>query len=159
MAEALRERDAEVEISVDYESDRIRDERAAQLQELHAVVGQSILANQINQATRLPTKETFDWSLGPAVEHYAKRYDADYALFVHLDDSYSSDGRRVAIVMAAVLFGVALPGGEQSAFASLVDLESGAVVWFNRVHRGTGDLREVEPARETIQTLLRGFPA
>jgi hypothetical protein len=56
------------------------------------------------------------------------------------------------------LFGVAMPGGQQLGFASLVDLETGNVVWFNRVLRNTGDLRNADAARETAQTLLAGLP-
>jgi hypothetical protein len=43
-------------------------------------------------------------------------------------------------------------------FASLVDLETGNVVWFNRLARAAGDLRTEPAARETIQTLIAGLP-
>jgi hypothetical protein len=33
------------------------------------------------------------------------------------------------------------------------------VVWFNRMARGHGDLREAEPAAETVDALLTAFPA
>ena len=39
-----------------------------------------------------------------------------------------------------------------------VDLETGRVLWFNLLSRNTGDLREPEKARETLNALLAGFP-
>lgn len=41
---------------------------------------------------------------------------------------------------------------------SLVDLDSGRVLWFNRVRRVSGDLRDQEAAQETLDALLAGFP-
>ena len=32
------------------------------------------------------------------------------------------------------------------------------VVWFNRLSRPAGDLRELKPARESVNALLQGFP-
>jgi len=54
--------------------------------------------------------------------------------------------------------GVILTGGVQVGYASLVDLETGQVVWFNRLARAQGDLREPQPARESMDALLQGFP-
>ena len=126
-----------------------------QLNHLHGAVGKSILVNRI---LKLPNKgERFDWSLGPEVKLVREKTGADYALFVFVRDSYASDARKAAMVAAAIL-GVGLPGGTQFGFASLVDLNSGDVVWFNQLSRGTGDLRTAEPAGETIRLLLTGFP-
>jgi hypothetical protein len=36
-------------------------------------------------------------------------------------------------------------GGVQSGFASLVDLRTGDIVWFNQLGRATGDLRSRSP--------------
>jgi hypothetical protein len=63
-----------------------------------------------------------------------------------------------AQVVAAVVFGVALQGGVQVGLVSLVDLETGKVVWFNRLLRGEGDLRTDGPARATRKMLLTGMP-
>ena len=128
-----------------------------QLNKLHGAVGRSILMNRL-PALRLPNKgDTFDWSLGPDVKLLRQRSSADYALFVFVRDSYASDARKVAMV-AGALIGVSMQGGTQVGFASLVDLESGDVVWFNHLARGTGDLRTPEPALETVKLLLSGFP-
>jgi hypothetical protein len=53
---------------------------------------------------------------------------------------------------------VAVQGGSQVGFVSLVDLETGNIVWFNRLARRSGDLRTAESAREVAQTLLEGLP-
>lgn len=130
-----------------------------QLAKLHGAVGTSILLHKrLAPYYELPNKKgAFDWTLGPTVDSLRKEYDADYALFVYMRDSYASGGRVVAIVVAAAL-GVGLQGGSQIGFASLVDLKSGDIVWFNVLARGTGDLRNLEAAKETVAALLENFP-
>ena len=84
-------------------------------------------------------------------------YHGDYALFVFVRDSYSSAGRQ-AVIVAAALFGVGVQGGQQIGFASLVDLRTGRVVWFNRLASQYGSLKEEKPAAETVKHLLEGMP-
>ena len=86
-----------------------------------------------------------------------ERYEADYALFVYLRDSYASAGRVAFFIFAAAL-GVGIPMGQQVGFSSLVDLENGDVVWFNRLARGVGDLRKPGPAADSVELLLWDFP-
>jgi hypothetical protein len=42
--------------------------------------------------------------------------------------------------------------------AALVELGTGRVLWFNRLARAAGDVREPKPARKTLDLLLAGFP-
>ena len=129
-----------------------------QLKKLHGAVGNAIMFHKYMPVYELPNKkQQFDWSLGPRVKVLREKYDADYALFVFLRDSYASEGRVVAIIIAAA-FGVGIQGGIQIGFSSLVDLDSGEIVWFNRLFRGTGDLRKRKPAEETVSALLENFP-
>lgn len=131
-----------------------------QLVKLNRAVGKAVMMHQVNDLPmwKLPSKQgKMDWSLGPQVQELRKQYDADYALFFYVRDSYSSPGRVAAIAIAA-LFGVHVPGGLQLGFATLVDLETGDVVWINRLGRATGDLRAAEPALESVKLLLAGFP-
>lgn len=132
-------------------------EPVLELNRLHGAVGGAI-ANHHFGILQLPTKEQkLDWTLGPDVVHVRERTGADYALFTFIRDSYVSAERKAAIVIAAV-FGVGLnPGGIQFTFNSLVDLRTGQVVWASRVLRGTGDLREAEPAQETVDAMLTGL--
>lgn len=125
---------------------------------LHDAVGGAILVHKYLFVHRLPTKEgKFDWSLGHRVGRLRERTGADYALFVFLRDSYASPG-RVALIVGAALLGVGIPGGQQYGFASLVDLRTGDVIWFNRLVDPGGDLRTPEPARKAIKTLLTDLP-
>jgi hypothetical protein len=126
-----------------------------EISKLHGVVGSTIALNRIAQ---LPTKAgKFDWSLGPDVRQLRERYDADYALFLYVRDSYASSG-RVALIVVAAIARINVQAGQQVGYASLVDLNTGDIVWFNRLARPSGDLRTREPAQETVRELLKGLP-
>jgi hypothetical protein len=135
------------------------DETTAKLLRVHAAVGQSIMSHQYDGPAKLPTKASgFDWTLGTDARALGQGSAANYALFIHVRDSYSSAGRVMAQAIAAAVFGVAIQGGAQTGFASLVDLQTGQVVWFNRLLRAAGDLRTHEAAMETVEVLLAGLP-
>jgi hypothetical protein len=137
---------------------RASDANELQLLKLHEAVGSSILRHQYPGPFQLPTKvESFEWSLGPQARVLKKKYGGDYALFLFVRDSYASGG-RVAAILVGALFGVGIQGGVQIGFASLVDLNSGEVVWFNRLARTAGDLRTPTAASETVSQLLSNFP-
>ena len=145
--------------TIDYAAEQvpedIRDEHE-QLVKVHGAVGKTILISRFLQL--YPTKQgRFDWTLGPVAKTLKEKYDADYAMFVYVRDSYSSPG-RVAVIIVAAALGVAVPGGTQVGFASLVDLDTGDIVWFNRLARGVGDLRTAPAARETVEVLLKDLP-
>ncbi len=136
------------------------DDMQVQLMKLNEAVGMSIMffQYQTTPVSQLPTKkDSFDWTLGPDVRYLKDKFDADYALHVFIRDSYSSSGRTALIVLGA-LFLVGIPGGAQVGFASLVDLETGKVVWFNRLARGSGDLRTAEAAQSSTDILMTSFP-
>ena len=135
------------------------DKREVQLLKLHGAMGKAIITHQYDPSPfHLPTKTgKFDWSMGPDIQYLNKKYGADYALFIFVRDSYASDGRVAAMIIAAAL-GIGIQGGVQLGFSSLVDLKSGEVVWFNRLFRTTGDLRTPNGAKETVDMLLTDFP-
>jgi len=161
LAELLAERRATL---VPYSAPADDPGRAAlhdQLIKLHDTVGEAILVHHYEPSFRLPGKgERLDWSLGPPVALLHHEFDADYALSIFFRDSYKSAGRTAAMAVAAPLsfLGVGLSGGAQVGVASLVDLRTGAVVWFNRLIRNQGELRSADGARESVATLLEGFP-
>lgn len=132
----------------------------AEISALHAAVAQSIALHHLSGGSlKLPTKnDQMDWSLGDAVTPIRQKHGADYALFVWFRDSYASSERKAAM-FAMALLGIGISGGIQVGYASLVDLKNGQVLWFNRLLRGTGDLREQAPATETVNALLNDFPA
>lgn len=133
-------------------------ERHQQVVKLHAAVGNTILIHKYNEQMALPTKEgRFDWTLSEEAARLGEEYDADYALFLFMRDSFSSGGRTALIVTAAIL-GIGVPGGRQVGFASLVDLKTGDILWFNLRASETGDLRDPNSARESVDSLLSEFP-
>ena len=53
---------------------------------------------------------------------------------------------------------VVIPGGVHYAFASLVDLKTGDIVWFNRLVDTQADLRDASPAQSAVKKLLADVP-
>jgi hypothetical protein len=142
------------------ELDEATADEFGELLNLHAAIAQSIALHHFG-GTPLPTKNgQLDWSFGDALKPLQERTGARYGLFIWVRDSYTSGGRYAAIAITAILTmgHVALAHGGQSAYASLVDLDSGRVLWFNRVERGHGDLREADKASGTVDALLENFP-
>jgi hypothetical protein len=136
-------------------ADSISDPHEVQLVKLYGAVGLSILQNAI---FNLPTKKNnFDWTLGPGVSAMREHYQGDYALFVFVRDSYTTAGRALLMLGAAIM-GVGIQGGQQVGFASLVDLRTGRVVWFNQLLSTGGNLKEEKPAATTVKNLLNGMP-
>ena len=128
-----------------------------QLEKLHQATGYSILTHDLMMP--LPSKkiDTDPRTLGPAAVELSKQTGADYGLFIFVRDTYTSGG-RAALMFFAAAAGVGIQGGTQVGFASLVDLKTGNIVWFNRLISGSGDLRNEADAEKTITNLLAGFP-
>jgi outer membrane lipoprotein SlyB len=145
----------------------IEPETIAELERLHYAVGQSIALHRYNQRN-LPTKrgKGLDWTLGKDAVTLGQRTGMDYALFLYAEDSFASTGRVALQVLgiAGCVVGFCAPnigGGGQFAYASLVDLRTGEVVWFNVLQTGTqvaginmGDIRKPEGAAQMVERLL-----
>lgn len=126
---------------------------------LHSAVGGSILLHSYQPAHALPTMGSrLDWTMGPLARQLRDKAKTRYALFLYVRDSYASAGRVALIMTSALLFGVAPSGGIQTGFASLVDLETGDIVWFSHIARNAGDLRNPASVQESIDALFLGFP-
>ncbi len=135
--------------------------RQGQIIKLHGAVGNAVLAHKFSPALSLPTVgDKFDYTLGTGVRALAGGggQDADYALFIFIRDSYASGERAAVMFLGLLLGGFIPPGGIQIGFASLVDLETGDIVWFHRLINPGGDLRTAEPANITVENLLADFP-
>ncbi len=137
-----------------------QDPRAVQMLKLNAVVTDSIALNQFPMF-KMPTKPTFDWTLGDGVSTLVPA-DAStppaYALFLKARGSYSSGGRAAMMVGMAVL-GVGIPMGGQQMQATLVDLKTGQVVWYKYMAVAAGtDIREADGAEAAVQTLIKQLP-
>lgn len=138
-----------------------RDPELARYERLHGAVSESINQHYYQSGWKLPSKgSTFDWSLGPDIAALGERYDADYALFVNYVDM-SGSGGRWAFSIAAALVGVGIPTGGQFGYASLVDLSSGRIIWFNQALAadvGAGDLKTASGADKVARNLLAEMP-
>lgn len=115
----------------------------------------SVLATKKDPITG---KSLLDWTLGPGVSELHAATGADYALFTYIRDSYASGGRAALRVVGALLLGGDIGGGAQVGVATLVDLRSGKVVWFNLMARQTGDLRDAKGTESTMAQILKGLP-
>ncbi len=126
-------------------------------QKLYSAVGATIMFHQFG-ASPLPSKNGgFDWTLGPGTREIAEKYGAEYGLFSYYRDYQASDGRMAVAILAAIA-GVGVSTGSQAGFASLVDLRSGDIVWFNRLSAGLGELMDQDGARLVVKDLLKDLP-
>ena len=145
----------------------VSEETVADLERLHSAVGNSIALHKYMGAD-LPTKRRkgLDWTLGEEAVELGRKTGYDYALFLYAEDSFASTGRIALQVLgvAGCVVGFCAPnigGGSQFAYASLVDLKTGEVVWFNVLTAGTqiaginlGDIRKPEGANQMVERLL-----
>lgn len=145
------------------DADTIISGRANQVLRLHDAVASSILVFNYGFAT-LPTKKPneFDWTLGPGALEIARASaegtDAKYALITFGRGSYSSGGRIAMMIVGAAL-GASVPLGGQQVYASLVELSTGKIVWFNVATAGPqDDMRKPEGANGLITTLMKDVP-
>lgn len=135
-----------------------------QIIRLHQAVAISILqytapGNALATKRDAKGRARMDWSLGPGVQTLRDATGADYALFTYLRDSYTSGGRAALRVVGFLLLGGDIGGGAQVGLATLVDLRTGQVVWYNLLAKQTGDLRDQEGAEKTVTQLLSKLPA
>lgn len=144
----------------------ISEEQIADLERLHAAVGNSIALHKYMGAA-LPTKrgKGLEYTLGQDAVTLGRRSGYDYALFVYAQDNIASTGRTALQVLgiAGCVVGFCAPSGgsNQFAYASLVDLRTGEVVWFNVVQTGSqvpglkfGDIRTPQGAATMVERLL-----
>ena len=139
----------------------------ADVERLNFAVDQSIVLHKY-LGDYLPTKrgKGLDWTLGADAVRLGEKTGYDYALFLHAEDEVASGGRIALglVGLAGCFIGFCAPnvGGQQQLdYASLVDLKTGEVVWFNVVSAGSeipgikfGDLRTSEGAAQMIERLL-----
>lgn len=138
----------------------ITEDQVASLERLHNAVGNSIALHKYYRQN-LPTKRGMglDWTLGEEAVAFGDATGHDYALFLYASDSFASTGRVLLNVVgfAGCFIGFCAPnigGGQQLAYASLVDLNTGEVVWFNLLQSQQGDIRTTEGADKMVERLL-----
>jgi hypothetical protein len=145
----------------------VSEQELADIERLNFVVDQSIVLHKY-LGDYLPTKrgKGLDWTLGQDAVKLGQKTGYDYALFLHAEDEVASSGRIALglVGLAGCFIGFCAPniGGQQQLdYASLVDLKTGEVVWFNVVQAGSqvpgikfGDLRTPAGAAQMIDRLL-----
>jgi hypothetical protein len=145
----------------------VSEQELADVERLNFAVDQSIVLHKY-LGDYLPTKrgKGLDWTLGQEAVKLGQKTGYDYALFLHAEDQVASRGWVALGVLglAGCFIGFCAPnvGGQQQLdYASLVDLKTGEVVWFNVVSAGSeipgikfGDLRTPEGATQMIERLL-----
>ena len=145
----------------------VTEQELADIERLNFAVDQSIVEHKY-LGDYLPTKRRkgLDWTLGADAVRLGQKTGYDYALFLHAEDEVASGGRVALGVLglAGCFIGFCAPnvGGQQQLdYASLVDLKTGEVVWFNVVSAGSeipgikfGDLRTPQGAAQMVDRLL-----
>jgi len=145
----------------------VSEQELADMERLNAAVDQSIVLHKY-LGDYLPTKRGrgLDWTVGDDAVTLGRKTGYDYALFLHAEDEVASTGRIVLGVLGAAgcIVGFCAPnigGATQLDYASLVDLKTGEVVWFNVVRVGSqvpgikfGDLRTPQGAQQMVERLL-----
>lgn len=158
----LRQRNAELKPEYRVPAELDSSDRTRQILALNEAVINTIYTHSYMHVP-LPTrgvsrKKSLSWTLGPGVAAIREQTGADYMLNVIVRDSYTSSGRAALMIAAAVLQLGILQGGQQYGVATLVDLHTGDVVWFNVMSDSLGDLRDPAGTRETAVKLLKGVP-
>jgi len=145
----------------------VPEQELADVERLTAAVDESIVLHKY-LGDYLPTKRGrgLDWTIGDDAVQLGRKTGYDYALFLHAEDQVASTGRIVLGVLGAAgcIVGFCAPnigGATQLDYASLVDLKTGEVVWFNVVRAGSevpgikfGDLRTPQGAEQMVERLL-----
>jgi hypothetical protein len=141
------------------------EQQVADIERLFQAVGSAIIIHRY-AGLRLPTKRRgLDWTLGEDAVALGRATGMDYALFLSASDAQASGGRTALQVLgiAGCFIGFCAPqsGGSQSAYASLVDLRTGEVVWFNILQTNSqfpgvafGDIRTREGADQMVERLI-----
>jgi hypothetical protein len=134
-------------------------------QGLFRAVSESIVMHKVLPGQRLPTKkDQFDWTLGPGAAKLGELAGgADYALLLFDRDNFATAGRKAMQIFAllagaAIGAGVWLQGGQHVCYASVVDLKTGNIVWFNLLPSSAGDIRTPEGSAAVVEKLLTGMP-
>ena len=147
---------------VDFNPSKLKNqEKLNQVQRLHSAVGGTILEQRL---VPLPSKKNgFSYSLGSDAIILGESYEADYAMYMFVRDSYATSGRQALIAFSAIASAfVPVPvatGGVQAGYVSLVDLKTGEIVWFNSLATTAGDLRKQEVATKSVDQFMKGFPS
>jgi hypothetical protein len=164
LAEALRANAADKKLDLKIIDEQSGDgaQLVADYTALHQAVADAIIQHKYYGA-KLPTKkDKFDWTMGPGAQKLGDLSGGNYALFLFTRDNFASGSRKAMQVMGGlgclVGFCVLVTGGQHVAYASLVELSSGNVVWFNVLRGSKGDVREQDGAKGMVTAIMASMP-
>lgn len=119
----------------------------------------------------MPRPKTVGRSLGDAATNLGKGTHGELLFIMHADFTVRTTGRKTLIgigmlgcslLQAGLLGGVGNcrnpDAGDQSAFASLIDGETGEILWTTVVTSGVGDPRHASGAQKLAKALTRRLP-
>lgn len=119
----------------------------------------------------MPRPKTVGGSLGDTAVEIGRSTKSDLLFIMHADYTLRTAGRKtvvgVGMVGCAVLSAALLGGadvcadpdaGDESAFASLIDSQTGEILWTTVGRAGFGDLRRDGKARKFAKGLTKKLP-
>ncbi|MFZ4748079.1 MAG: hypothetical protein ACOYLK_14520 [Sphingomonas sp.] len=164
LAEALRAEAATKKLDLKVIDDQSGDagQVVADYTALHQAIADAIIQHKYYGA-KLPTKkDKFDWTMGPGAQKLGDLSGGNYALFLFTRDNFASASRKgmqVAGMLGCLVgFCVIVSGGQHVAYASLVELSSGNIVWFNILRGSKGDVREKDGASGMVTAIMASMP-
>lgn len=102
-------------------------------------------------------RKEFDYTLGPGLAFLKQKTGADAAILMAGDDIVSTGGRKAAMIFAAA-FGIGLPAGRSVALSSVVDLETGNLLWMHFDQSMAKDLKDFASAKEMVAEIMAKYP-
>lgn len=100
----------------------------------------------------------FDYSLGSGLSFLKKKTNADAAMIVYVRDIISTGGRKFAAFAGLALVGAFIPLGYSSVAIGIIDLESGDLLWINRVRSKSLSFRRLEDAKLHMANIMIMYP-
>ena len=107
---------------------------------LQSIINLSILGHI---QSPLPSKQSFDWSVGEQLRILKQFSNADFGLFLFVRAGFKTE--------------ISMPE-YQAGFISLVNLNNGNTVWFDHNMTISGSFHEAERANVAMQDLMKDFP-
>lgn len=130
---------------------------------IYYAVSHSVVTHTYEPATLFKHKvKNFDYTMGDELNRFKDIKDVDAILFVNGRNYIWTAGRAsLALISGAVgaFTGVTLPvpAGKEWLTASLVEVRTGNILWFNYLPM-PGDMRKEKTVRRLTKKLFRDFP-
>lgn len=125
---------------------------------LQRAVMQTTLKHHYGRGEPLPAEAKRQWTLGSTVEPLRETYDADLALFLIYRQANADTSRTVMTLVQLALFGAIQPTSQSVAFASLVDLRTGRLVWTNLLQAQGFDVNAPSAVDDRARELFTEIP-